>query len=72
MENENEMMPGGMTDEEIEILEQQRKAEEAAKIAPCIAAREQRQESADIVAEHDSALADILYEMTMREFDEEG
>lgn len=71
MENENEVMPGGMTDEEIEELEQQRKAEAAAKIAPCIAAREQRQESADIVAEHDSLLSDILYEITMDEFGEE-
>ncbi len=71
MENENEMMPGGMTDEEIEILEQQRKAEEAAKIAPCIAARAQRQENTDIVAEHDSLISDILYEITMNEFGEE-
>lgn len=68
MENQNEPIPSGMTDEEIELLEQQRKAEAAAKIAPCMAAREQRQESADIVAEHDSVLADILYEMTISEF----
>lgn len=71
MENQNEPIPSGMTDEEIELLEQQRKAEAAAKIAPCMAAREQRQESADIVAEHDSVLADILYEMTISEFGEE-
>lgn len=71
MENQNEPFPTGMTDAEIDRLEQQRKAEAAAKIAPCIAAREQRQESADIVAEHDSVLADILYEMTMSEFGDE-
>lgn len=71
MENQNEPIPTRMTDEEIEGLEQQRKAEADAKIAPCIAAREQRQESADIVAEHDSLISDILYEITMNEFGEE-
>lgn len=71
MENQNEIFPAEMTDDEIDRLEQQRKAEAAAKIAPCMAAREQRQESADIVAEHDSLISDILYEITMNEFGEE-
>lgn len=71
MENQNEPFPTGMTDEEIELLEQQRKAAEAAKVAPCIAARAQRQENTDIVAEHDSLISDILYEITMNEFGEE-
>lgn len=61
--DENEVM----TTEE---WERKRKEEEEAKIAPYKAASDQRKESAEIVAEHDELLADMLFEMTMNEIEE--
>lgn len=63
--------PGGMTDEEIAEMERQRREAEEAKLAPSKAAREQRQTSADIVAEHDELMAEMLFEITMNKFGEE-
>ena len=57
-----------MTTEE---WEKKRKEEEEAKIAPYKAASDQRKESAEIIAEHDELLADMLFEMTMNEIEEE-
>lgn len=57
-----------MTTEE---WERKRKEEEAAKIAPYKAASDQRKENAEIIAEHDELLADMLFEMTMNEIEEE-
>lgn len=57
-----------MTTEE---WERKRKEEEEAKIAPYKAASDQRKESAEIIAEHDELLADMLFEMTMNEIEEE-
>lgn len=48
-----------------------RKEEEEAKIAPYKAASNQRKESAEVIAEHDELLADMLYEMTMNETEDE-
>ena len=62
--NENKVM----TTEE---WERKRKEEEEAKIAPYKAASDQRKESAEIIAEHDELLADMLFEMTMNEIEEE-
>ena len=62
--DENEVM----TTEE---WERKRKEEEEAKIAPYKAASDQRKESAEIIAEHDELLADMLFEMTMNEKEEE-
>lgn len=56
-----------MTTEE---WERKRKEEEEAKIAPYKAASDQRKENAEIIAEHDELLADILFEMTMNEIEE--
>ena len=61
--DENEVM----TTEE---WERKRKEEEEAKIAPYKAASDQRKESAEIIAEHDELLADMLFEMTMNEIEE--
>lgn len=61
--NENEVM----TTEE---WERKRKEEEEAKIAPYKAASDQRKENAEIIAEHDELLADMLFEMTMNEIEE--
>ena len=57
-----------MTTEE---WERKRKEEEEAKIAPYKAASDQRKESAEIIAEHDELFADMLFEMTMNEIEEE-
>ena len=62
--DENEVM----TTEE---WERKRKEEEEAKIAPYKPASDQRKESAEIIAEHDELLADMLFEMTMNEIEEE-
>lgn len=62
--DENEVM----TTEE---WERKRKEEEEAKIAPYKAVSDQRKESAEIIAEHDELLADMLFEMTMNEIEEE-
>lgn len=62
--DENEVM----TTEE---WERKRKEEEEAKIAPYKAASDQRKENAEIIAEHDELLADMLFEMTMNEIEEE-
>ena len=57
-----------MTTEE---WERKRKEEEEAKVAPYKAASDQRKESAEIIAEHDELFADMLFEMTMNEIEEE-
>lgn len=59
-----------LTDEEIAAQEAAREAELEAKLAPCKEAAKQRRESADVVAEHDAILADVLYELTMTQFGE--
>lgn len=70
--NENEMMQGNApTDEEIAEMEALRKAEEDARLEPYRAAARQRAENARIVAEHDEALVEILFEITMMAFGEE-
>lgn len=62
--DENEVM----TTEE---WERKRKEEWEAKLAPYKVASDQRKESAEIIAEHDELLADMLFEMTMNEIEEE-
>jgi len=70
--DENEMIQGNtLTDEEIAEAEAQRKASEEARLEPYRAAARQRAESAQIIAEHDEALVEILFEITMNEFGEE-
>ncbi len=70
--DENEMIQeNALTDEEIAEMEAQRKAEEEARLEPYRAAARQRAENAQIIAEHDEALVEILFEITMNEFGEE-
>lgn len=69
-ENLNFIEPG-LTDEEIKALEEERKAAEEAKIAPYREAAQKRNTSAEIIAEHDDLLADILFEITMNDLGEE-
>lgn len=54
-----------------EEWERKRKEEWEAMLAPYKAAAEQRKESAEIIAEHDELLADMLFETTMNEFEDE-
>ena len=51
-----------------EEWERKRKEEWEAMLAPYKAAANQRKESAEIIAEHDDLLADMLFEITMNEF----
>ena len=54
-----------------EEWERKRKEEWEAKLAPYKTASGQRKESAEIIAEHDELLADMLFEMTMNEIEDE-
>lgn len=54
-----------------EEWERKRKEEWEAKLAPYKAASGQRKESAGTIAEHDELLADMLFEMTMNEIEDE-
>lgn len=60
-----------LTDEEIAAMEDERQKKHDEEIAPYIKAARQRQNSAQIVEEHDNLLADMLYEITMNQFGEE-
>ena len=65
--NEEEMMEMPGPDFDPDEWERKRREEEEAKLAPYKAAAAQRKESAEIVAEHDELIADMLYEMTVNE-----
>lgn len=61
----------GITEEEIAAMEAEREAMYEAKLAPCREAAKKRNSSAEIIAEHDDMLAEMLYEVTMLAFGEE-
>ena len=72
--NENEVltpeeMPEPAPDYDPEEEEERRRREHEAELAPYKAAAKQRKESAEIVAEHDNLLADMLFEITMNEME---
>ena len=72
--DENEIMTTEFPDNpdyDPEEWKRKRKEEEEARLAPYKAAAAQRQESAEIIAEHDELLADMLFEMTMNEMEDE-
>lgn len=60
-----------ITEEEIAAMEAEREAMYEAKLAPCREAAEKRNSSAEIIAEHDDMIAEMLYEVTMLAFGEE-
>ena len=60
------------TPEEQEEEERRREAEHEAMLKPFKYAAQQRRESAQIVAEHDDLLAEMLFEITMNQFEQEG
>lgn len=71
--DENEIVREPMpepTPEQREAEEKEREAREEAIYGPARRAAQQRHDSAQIVAEHDDLLADMLYEITMNEFGE--
>lgn len=55
------------TPEQIEEWERERAEREAAKLAPSHAAQQQRNTTAEVAAEHDDLIADILYETTIND-----
>ena len=59
-----------MTAEEIAALEAERKAAEEELLRPAKEAAQKRNETADIVAEHDDLMAEMLYEMSLNEVGE--
>ena len=59
--------PPGMSDDEAEEMERQRIAAHEAELAPYKAASKQRKESAQVTAEHDDILAELMFEVTMQE-----
>ena len=71
--NENEIMGASHepqpSPEEIARWEAEAEAERAAVLAPYKRAAAQRRRSAELVAEHDNDLADILFEITMSELE---
>ncbi len=75
--DENEVMTEELLNEELpdnpdfdpEEWERKRKEEAEAKVAPYKAAAAQRKESAGIIAEHDELIADMLFEITIKDFE---
>lgn len=71
--NQNEylepMMPEP-TPEQLAEMEAERQAQDEAIFGPVRRAAEQRRNSAAVIAEHDELLADMLYEITMGQFEE--
>lgn len=59
-----------MTAEEIAALEAERKDAEEELLRPAKEAAQKRNETADIVAEHDDLMAEMLYEMSLKEVGE--
>ncbi|MPN50089.1 hypothetical protein SDC9_197715 [bioreactor metagenome] len=61
-----EVMPAP-TPEEIAQWEQERADEQARITEPARMAKEQREESARVIAEHDELMAEMLYEITLNQ-----
>lgn len=59
-------MPG-LSEEEIAALEAERNATKEAELAQAKKAAEMRNKSAEVIAEHDDMLAEILFEITVNE-----
>ena len=72
--NQNEYMEPVMpepTPEQLAEMEAERQAQDEAIFGPARRAAQQRRTSAEVIAEHDELLADMLYELTMGQFGEE-
>lgn len=59
------------TPEQLAEMEAERQAQDEATYGPMREAAQQRRNSAEVIAEHDELLADMLYELTMGQFGEE-
>lgn len=59
-----------ISEEEIKALEEEREAAKEAELAPARNAARMRKQSAEIIAEHDDMLAELLFEITVSEVEE--
>lgn len=68
-EEMNTTMPEGpqMTDEDIAKLDAERKAAAEAELAPYKAAAAARKQNTAIIAEHDDCLAELMYEISLKD-----
>lgn len=68
-ENETFVAPDmpGLSEEEIAALEAERNAAKEDELASAKKAAEMRNKSAEVIAEHDDMLAEILFEITVNE-----
>ena len=57
------------TPEEIAEWERERREREEAELAPYREAARQRKETAEIAAEHDELISELLFESTMRDLE---
>lgn len=57
--------------EEIQIWDEERKKNREAELAAAKAAAEMRKSTAKIIAEHDDILAEVLFELTLKDIEEE-
>lgn len=69
MNDEMMMTEPAPTAEEIAQWERERHAREEAELEPYRNAARQRQETAEIAAEHDELIAELLFNDTMRELE---
>lgn len=66
--NEQDIPP--MTPEEIEEMERQAAEERKRRLKPYTDAAKMRRQSAEIIAEHDDILAELMYNDTIRELED--
>lgn len=66
--NEQDIPP--MTPEEIEEMERQAAEERERRLKPYTDAAKMRRQSAEIIAEHDDILAELMYNDTIRELED--
>lgn len=59
-----------ISEEEIKALEEEREAAKEAEFVPARNAARMRKQSAEIIAEHDDMLAELLFEITVSEVEE--
>lgn len=69
MNDEMMMAEPAPTPEEIAQWEAERRAREDAELEPYRKAAQQRRETAEIAAEHDDLIAELLFSETMRELE---
>jgi acyl-CoA reductase-like NAD-dependent aldehyde dehydrogenase len=69
-ETETMMETPEMTEEEIAALDKARKDAWEAELKPYKDAAKMREQSAQIIAEHDDCLAELMYEISLKDVEE--